>query len=46
MVSAMYEVLSAVLAPIPDERNRQVAGRDFLADHLHGQEVVAVLSHR
>jgi adenosylhomocysteine nucleosidase len=44
IVSAMQEELSAVLALLPDE-HRQVAGnREFWVGHLHGQEVVAVLS--
>jgi adenosylhomocysteine nucleosidase len=44
IVSAMHEELSAVLALMPDERKQQVAGRDFWAGHLHGQDVVVVLS--
>jgi len=44
IVSAMHEELSAVLGLMPDERKQQVAGRDFWAGHLHGQDVVAVLS--
>ena len=44
IVSAMQEELSSVLALMPDERKQRVAGRDFWAGHLHGQEVVAVLS--
>lgn len=44
IVSAMHEELSAVLALIPDERKIAAAGRDFFCGHLHGQEVVAVLS--
>ena len=44
IVSAMHEELSAVLALLPDEQ-KQVAGRrDYFVGHLHGQEVVAVLS--
>jgi adenosylhomocysteine nucleosidase len=44
IVSAMHEELSAVLALLPDERKQAAAGRDFWVGHLHGQEVVAVLS--
>lgn len=44
IVSAMQEELSSVLALMPDERKQRVAGRDFWAGHLHGQDVVAVLS--
>ena len=44
IVSAMHEELSAVLALLPDEQKQVVAGREFWLGHLHGQEVVAVLS--
>ncbi|MEP6823870.1 MAG: 5'-methylthioadenosine/adenosylhomocysteine nucleosidase [Ramlibacter sp.] len=44
IVSAMHEELSAVLALMPDERKTQAAGRAFWQGHLHGQEVIAVLS--
>jgi adenosylhomocysteine nucleosidase len=44
IVSAMHEELSSVLALMPDERKVTVAGRDFYDGHLHGREVVAVLS--
>jgi adenosylhomocysteine nucleosidase len=44
IISAMHEELSAVLALMPDERKRVVAGREFWVGHLHGHEVVAVLS--
>src|SRR5688572_907667 len=44
IVSAMHEELSAVLALMPDEHKEVVAGREFWRGHLHGQEVVAVLS--
>ncbi|MCC2674484.1 MAG: mtnN [Ramlibacter sp.] len=44
IVSAMHEELSAVLALLPDEQKQAAAGRDFWVGHLHGQEVVAVLS--
>jgi adenosylhomocysteine nucleosidase len=44
IVSAMQEELSAVLALLPDERKQVVGGREYWVGHLHGQEVVAVLS--
>jgi adenosylhomocysteine nucleosidase len=44
IVSAMHEELAAVLALMPDETKEKVAGRDFWAGHLHGQDVLAVLS--
>jgi adenosylhomocysteine nucleosidase len=44
IVSAMHQELAAVLALLPDEQKQQVAGREFWVGHLHGQEVVAVLS--
>jgi len=44
IVSAMHEELSAVLALLPDEQKQVAAGREFWLGHLHGQEVVAVLS--
>ena len=44
IVSAMHEELAAVLALMPDERKEAAAGREFWRGHLHGQEVVAVLS--
>lgn len=44
IVSAMHEELSAVLALMPDERRQMVAGREFWLGHLHGHEVVVVLS--
>jgi adenosylhomocysteine nucleosidase len=44
IVAAMHEELSAVLALMPDERKQSAAGRDFFVGHLHGQEVVTVLS--
>ncbi len=40
----MHEELAAVLALMPDESRQQAAGREFWVGHLHGQEVVAVLS--
>lgn len=44
IVSAMHEELSAVLALMPDEQRETVAGREFWRGHLHGREVIAVLS--
>src|SRR6059058_3537824 len=44
IVSAMHEELSAVLALMPDEHRVAAAGRDFFDGHLHGHEVVTVLS--
>ena len=44
IVSAMQEELAAVLALMPDERRMTVASRAFWQGHLHGHEVVAVLS--
>lgn len=44
IVAAMHEELSSVLALMPDEHKVIVGGRDFYDGHLHGQEVVAVLS--
>lgn len=44
IVSAMHEELAAVLALMPDEQKQAVGGREFWRGHLHGQEVVAVLS--
>lgn len=44
IVAAMHQELAAVLALMPDEHKQLAAGRDFWVGHLHGQEVVAVLS--
>lgn len=44
IVSAMREELDAVLALMPDEHKVPLAGREFFDGHLHGREVVAVLS--
>jgi adenosylhomocysteine nucleosidase len=44
IVAAMHEELSAVLALMPDERRQVAGGRDFWVGHLHGQDVVTVLS--
>jgi adenosylhomocysteine nucleosidase len=44
LVAAMHQELAAVLELPPDERKTVVAGREFWRGHLHGQEVIAVLS--
>ena len=44
IVSAMREELAAVLALMPDERKVEAGGREFFDGHLHGREVVTVLS--
>lgn len=44
LVSALHQELAAVLALMPDERRTTVAGREFWLGHLHGHDVVAVLS--
>jgi len=44
IVSAMHQELSAVLALLPDEHRQLAGGREFWVGHLHGHEVVAVLS--
>ena len=44
IVSAMHEELAAVLDGMPDEQKTVVGGRSFWVGHLHGHEVVAVLS--
>ncbi len=44
IVAAMHEELAAVLALMPDEARQSAAGREFWVGHLHGREVVAVLS--
>ena len=44
IVSAMHEELAAVLKLMPAEQKTVVAGREFWVGHLHGHEVVAVLS--
>ena len=44
ILSAMPEELSAVLALMPDEQPKKVAGREFWCGHLQGHDVVAVLS--
>ena len=44
IVAALHDELAAVLAHMPDEQRRTLAGRDFWQGHWHGHEVVAVLS--
>ncbi len=44
IVSALHEELAAVLSLMPDEQQQTVGGRTFWRGHLHGHDVVAVLS--
>ena len=44
IVSALHEELAAVLHLMPDEQQQTVGGRTFWRGHLHGHDVVAVLS--
>ena len=44
IVSAMHDELSQLLALMPDEHKQTRAGREFWLGHLHGQDVVLVLS--
>jgi adenosylhomocysteine nucleosidase len=44
IVSAMHDELSKLLALMPDEHKQIRAGREFWLGHLHGQDVVVVLS--
>jgi adenosylhomocysteine nucleosidase len=44
IMAAMPEELHALLAAMPDEAMVTRAGRQFWVGHLHGREVVAVLS--
>jgi adenosylhomocysteine nucleosidase len=44
IVSALHEELAAVLDLMPDEQQQAVGGRTFWRGHLHGHDVVAVLS--
>lgn len=44
LVSALPQELDAVLALLPDEQRTDLARRGFWRGHLHGREVVAVLS--
>ena len=44
VVAALHDELASVLALMPDEHKEVVGGREFWVGHLHGQDVVAVLS--
>jgi adenosylhomocysteine nucleosidase len=44
IVSALHDELASVLALMPDEHKQVIGGRAFWVGHLHGQDVVAVLS--
>jgi len=44
IVAALHDELASVLALMPDEHRRSVGGREVWEGHLHGQDVVAVLS--
>ena len=44
IVAALHDELASVLDLMPDEHKLSVAGREFWVGHLHGHEVVAVLS--
>lgn len=44
IVSALHDELASVLALMPDEHKQVVGGRECWIGHLHGQDVVAVLS--
>jgi adenosylhomocysteine nucleosidase len=44
IISALHEELAELLALMPDEHRTSVAGRQFWRGHLHGHELVAVLS--
>ena len=44
IISALHEELAELLALMPDENRITVAGRQFWRGHLHGHEVIAVLS--
>ena len=44
IVAAMQEELAAVLELMPDEHRQSAGGRDYWVGHLHGREVVTVLS--
>jgi adenosylhomocysteine nucleosidase len=44
VVAALHDELASVLALMPDEYKQVVGGREFWVGHLHGQDVVAVLS--
>ncbi|MDP2418069.1 MAG: 5'-methylthioadenosine/adenosylhomocysteine nucleosidase [Hydrogenophaga sp.] len=44
IVSALHDELAGVLELMPDEHKQVVGGREFWVGHLHGRDVVAVLS--
>lgn len=44
IVAALHDELASVLALMPDEHKQALGGREFWVGHLHGQDVVAVLS--
>lgn len=44
IVAALRDELTSVLDLMPDEHRQVVGGREFWVGHLHGQDVVAVLS--
>jgi adenosylhomocysteine nucleosidase len=44
VVSAMHDELSQLLTLMPDEHKQTRAGREFWLGHLHGHDVVLVLS--
>ena len=44
IVAALHDELASVLALMPDERKQVIGGRECWVGHLHGQDVVAVLS--
>jgi len=44
IVAALHDELARVLALMPDEHKQVVGGRAFWVGHLHGYNVVAVLS--
>jgi adenosylhomocysteine nucleosidase len=44
IVSAMHDELSQLLTLMPDEHKQRRAGREFWVGHLHGLDVVLVLS--
>lgn len=44
IVAALHDELASVLALMPDEHKQVLGGREFWVGHLHGQDVVAVLS--
>ena len=44
IISALHEELAEVLDLMPDEHKTTIAGRQFWRGHLHGHEVVSVLS--